>query len=121
MSVCLSTMPCFRFGLPRRITGIEGRAGEESVKPHLVFVHGFVPEAAFGGPRLVAQLVTEGLYGNRVFGLGGYPVEENEKIAALDTVHVIEGLLVGEDGAVPSDELVCKTLCVSQMLPPITE
>ena len=49
--------PCFGFGFVGRITGVERRAGEQAVQPHLVFIHLLMPESAFFCPRLLAQLV----------------------------------------------------------------
>ena len=69
-----------------------------------------MPESSFGSPGLVAELVTECLDGYldaaQRFGLLGHLAEENEVVTALDAIHVIERLLVGQDGSVGIDEAV---------------
>ena len=80
-----------------------------------MLIYLLMPKTSFGCAGLLPQLLTKRLDGSEVLRLRMDVVHEDEEVASLDAVHVIQAHLIGGNRAVLTDEHICKALCMPQI------
>ena len=95
-----------RIGERFRVRHIKRFGHVQPIQPHLLRVDLFVPEAAFSGARLRAELTTQRFNGGAVAGVFRPGQERKEQPPLIDLVEIELVFLVANDGTLGIDEAV---------------